>query len=136
MNAQVQIERHLQRLRPILNRETLAVCKLDDAALREVLPDCLCVFRESEGTCALLPARVARDRELSIDEDYRQITLHFTPHLPIPGLAAAVLRELADAGLQGNMISARCHEYILVRERDANLAMQVLHGISNRLHYS
>lgn len=136
MNAQVQFERYLQKLTPIMNREALALCRIDEADLREVLDDCLCVFRESEGVCVLLPSRVARERQLSADGDYRQITLHFANRLPIPGLAAAVVRELADAGLQGDMISARCHEHILVRERDASQAMQILHGISNRLHYS
>ncbi|MFV8782831.1 ACT domain-containing protein [Microbulbifer sp. SA54] len=135
MNAQVQIDRLLQRLTPVLNREALVLCQLDDAKLREVLDECLCVFREREGLCALLPARVASELNLAVEGGYRQITLRFAQYLPVPGLAAAVVRELADAGLQAHLVSAHCHDHILVREHDAEQAMQILYGISNRLHY-
>lgn len=136
MNAQVKIERLLQRLTPILNRNQLVQCHLDEGQLRKFLCDCLCIFREREGICAMLPADIARAHKLTIDGDYRQITLQFSQCLPVPGLAARVVKELADAGLHANVVSARCHEHILVRERDVAQAMQVLHGISNRLQYS
>ncbi|WP_295802380.1 ACT domain-containing protein [uncultured Microbulbifer sp.] len=136
MNAQVQIDRLLQRLSPILNRQQLALCPLEEAQLQDLLGDCLSVFREREGLCALLPAAVARERGLRSDGSYRQITLHCSQQLPVPGLAAAVVRALAEAGLHASMVSARCHEHILVREEDTVSAMQVLNGISNRLQYS
>ena len=136
MNAQVQIERLLQRLSPILNPQPLALCELDEEQLRELLGDCLCVFREREGICALLPLATAQEKGLEISGGYRQITLHFSQCLPVPGLAASVVQELAEAGLHANVVSARCHEHILVREEDMQPAMQVLNGISNRLQYS
>lgn len=136
MNAQVQIERLLQRLSPILNRQALVQCVLDEGQLRELLDECLCVFREREGICALLPEETARKHGLETGGGFRQITLQFSQCLMVPGLAATVVKELAEAGLHASVVSARCHEHILVREEDTQTAMQVLHGISNRLQYS
>ncbi|QKX16607.1 ACT domain-containing protein [Microbulbifer sp. YPW1] len=136
MNAQVKIDQLLQRLTPILNREQLVMCQLDEAQLRTLLQECLCIFREREGICALLPKDVAERESLPEDGSYRQITLQYTGGLQVPGLAATIVRELADAGIQANVVSARCHEHLLVSEHDAKQAMQVLYGISNRLQYS
>lgn len=136
MNAQVKIAQLLQRLTPILNREQLVMCQLDETQLRTLLQECLCIFREREGICALLPKDVAERESLPEDGSYRQITLQYTGGLQVPGLTATIVRELADAGIQANVVSARCHEHLLVSEHDAKQAMQVLYGISNRLQYS
>ncbi|WP_428819700.1 ACT domain-containing protein [Microbulbifer sp. MCCC 1A16149] len=136
MNAQVKIDQLLQRLTPILNREQLVMCQLDETQLRTLLQECLCIFREREGICALLPKDVAERESLPEDGSYRQITLQYTGGLQVPGIAATIVRELADAGIQANVVSARCHEHLLVSEHDAKQAMQVLYGISNRLQYS
>lgn len=136
MNAQVKIDQLLQRLTPILNREPLVMCQLDEARLQALLPECLCFFREREGTCALLPADVAKRDSLPDEGRYRQITLQYSACLQVPGLTGIILRELADAGIQANVVSARHHEHLLVSECDAAHAMQILYGISNRLQYS
>lgn len=136
MNAQVKIDQLLQRLSPILNREHLVMCQLNEEQLREFLGDCLCIFREREGLCALLPRQIAAREHLATLGDFRQITLHFSSCLQVPGLIASVVRELADAGIQANVVSAHHHEHLLVSERDSVHAMQILNGISNRLQYS
>ncbi|WP_105102663.1 ACT domain-containing protein [Microbulbifer pacificus] len=136
MNAQVKIEQLLQRLSPILDRQQLVMCSLTEEQLQTLLAECLCVFREREGLCALLPEQVAKREKLSNVGSFRLITLHFSPCLQVPGVIANVVRELADAGIQANVVSARYHEHILVSEHDAAQAMQILNGISNRLHYS
>ncbi|WGL15287.1 ACT domain-containing protein [Microbulbifer bruguierae] len=136
MNAQVKIDRLLQCLTPLLNREQLAMCLLDERQLQARLQDCLCIFREPEGICALLPREIADREQFTRVGDFRQITLQVSASLLVPGFTARIVCELADAGIHSNVISARCHEHILVSERDAQLAMQVLHGISNRLQYS
>nr|WP_010131144.1 ACT domain-containing protein [Microbulbifer agarilyticus] len=136
MNAQVKIDQLLLRLTPILDREVLGLCVLDEAQLVQHLAHCRCIFREREGITALLPTHLAEQAQLSVSEDYRQITLQFVHGVEAPGLTAIILRELADAGVQANVVSARYHEHILVRARDARHAMQILYGISNRLQYS
>ena len=136
MNAQVKIEPLLLHLSPTLNREQLVMCQLSEDQLRELLSDCLCIFREREGLCALLPRQIAERANLVGVAGYRQITLRFSSSLPVPGLTAIVMRELADAGIAANVVSARYHEHILVSERESAHAMQVLYGISNRLQYS
>lgn len=136
MNAQVKIDQLLLRLTPILNREPLVMCQLEENQLQALLRECLCIFREREGVCALLPKQVAERESLREEGGYRQITLKFSSCLQVPGLTGTILRELADAGIQANVVSARCHEHILVSEHDAAQALQILHGISNRLQYS
>ncbi|MCK7598136.1 ACT domain-containing protein [Microbulbifer sp. CAU 1566] len=136
MNAQVKIDQLLQRLTPILNREPLVMCLLDEQQLQRLLPQCLCIFREREGICALLSKQVAECESLLQEGGYRQITLHFSSCLQVPGLTGTIVRELAEAGIQANVVSARCHEHLLVSEHDAPQAMQILYGISNRLQYS
>lgn len=136
MNAQVKIDQFLQRLTPILHRETLALCQLDERQIRTLLDNCLCVFREHEGICALVPERVAEEEQLPCEGVYRQITLKLSYDQQVMGLAATAVRALAEAGIHANVVSARVHEHILVTDRDASQAMQILHGISNRLQYS
>ncbi|MBB5211825.1 ACT domain-containing protein [Microbulbifer hydrolyticus] len=136
MNAQVKIDQLLLRLTPILNREPLVMCQLDEAQLRALLKECLCIFREREGISALLPKDVAERASLPDEGGYRQITLQYSACLQVPGLTAIVVRELAEAGIQANVVSARCHEHLLVSEHDATQAMQILYGIGNRLQYS
>ncbi|WP_066959635.1 ACT domain-containing protein [Microbulbifer sp. Q7] len=136
MNAQVQIDQLLQRMTPILNRTPLVMCTLDDAQLQQLLHECLCVFREREGVCALLPKEIAEREAIPEDGGYRQITLQYSACLQVPGLTGIIVGELADAGIQANIVSARFHEHLLVSERDAAQAMQILYGISNRLQYS
>ena len=136
MNAQVKIDQLLQRLTPILNREPLVMCPLDERRLPALLAECLCIFREREGICALMPAAVAERESLPDEGRYRQITLQYSACLQVPGLTGIILRELADAGIQADVVSARHHEHLLVGERDAAQAMQILYGISNRLQYS
>lgn len=136
MNAQVKIDQLLQRMTPILNREQLVMCQLEEAQLQTLLRECLCVFREREGICALLPKAVAERESLADEGGYRQITLQYSACLQVPGLSATIVRELADTGIQANVVSARHHEHLLVSEHDAAQAMQVLYGISNRLQYS
>ena len=136
MNAQVKIDQLLQRLTPILNREQLVMCQLSELQLNSLLQECLCVFREREGICALLPKAVAERESLPDEGGFRQITLQYTACLQVPGLTGIIVRELADAGIQANVVSARCHEHLLVSEGDAAHAMQILYGISNRLQYS
>ncbi|WP_231758881.1 ACT domain-containing protein [Microbulbifer elongatus] len=136
MNAQVKIDQLLMRLTPILDRERLGLCNLDEEQLRQLLPECRCIFREREGICALLPRQIAENAKLTVEDDYRQITLHYAAGVQVPGLTAIILRELADAGIPVNVVSARCHEHVLVRDCDSAHAMQILSGISNRLQYS
>lgn len=136
MNAQVKIDQLLQRLTPILNRELLVMCPLEEAQLQALLQECLCVFREREGLCALLPKAVAERESLPDEGGYRQITLQYSACLQVPGLSATIVRELAEAGIQADVVSARYHEHLLVSERDAAQAMKILYGISNRLQYS
>lgn len=136
MNAQVKIDQLLQHLTPVLHQEKLALCLLDEAQLHRLLDHCLCIFREREGICGLLPADIAEAESLDSEGDFRQITLKFAPRLQVPGLAATAVRELAEAGIHANVVSARAHEHILVSDADARHALQVLCGIRNRLQYS
>ncbi|MFD1216689.1 ACT domain-containing protein [Microbulbifer celer] len=136
MNAQVKIDQFLLRLTPVLHREKLALCSLEDHQMRALLDECLCIFREREGLCGLLPEQIAQAEQLTCEGEYRQITLKFSQDLQVPGVAATIVRELAEAGIHANVVSARVHEHILVADRDASQAMQILHGLSNRLQYS
>jgi len=137
MNAQVKIDQFLQHLTPVLHHEKLTLCLLDQAQLHRLLDHCVCVFREREGICALIPAGIADVEGLSSEGAFRQITLKFAPYQQqVPGLAATVVRELAEAGIHASVVSARAHEHILVPDSDASHALQTLYGISNRLQYS
>lgn len=121
---------------PKLQEETYVFCQVSDSRLEEVLAQSLCVFREGEGMSAILPLHLAQHYGMASSVPFRQITLQVFSGLCAVGLTATVARELADAGIVANVVTALRHDHIFVPEDSAERALQLLRGISNRAHYT
>lgn len=136
MNAETRLDKLLQNINPQLQGDSYVFCALDAARLEELLPQCLGVFREREGISAILPHGDAERFGLEASEGFRQITLQVNSSLEAVGLTAAVARELATEGISANVVAALRHDHVFVPEADAERALQILRGLSNRAQYS
>lgn len=111
-------------------------CGLEAERQSELLPYCLCVFREREGMSAILQQEAAERAQLAFDGSFCQITLQVHSSLEAVGLTAAVAGELAEAGISANVVAALRHDHIFVAQEDAERALRLLRGLSNRAQYS
>ncbi|WP_193163585.1 ACT domain-containing protein [Microbulbifer hainanensis] len=136
MNAEVRLEKLLQNIAPHLHGEVYVFCALQSEQLQALVEECLCVFREREGISAILPRAVAEREGLEASRGFCQISLQVYSSLDAVGLTAAVCGELAAAGISANMVAALRHDHVFVPEQDAQRALQLLRGISNRAQYS
>lgn len=136
MNAEVCLEKLLQNIDPQLQDEVYVFCPLPESQLQNLLGDCLCLFREREGLCAILPQSLAEREGLEASGGFRQITLRVYSSLDAVGLTAAVATELANSGISANVVAALHHDHVFVPREQAQQALLLLRGISNRAQYS
>jgi hypothetical protein len=136
MNAEVRLDKLLRELTPQLQREAFVFCSLNEDQQRELLPHCLCLFREREGVSAILPQQTAEQNGLEYEGVFRQLSLQVHSCLQSVGLTAAVASELAAAGISANVVAALHHDHIFVPEASAQQALQLLRGLSNRAQYT
>ncbi|WP_346838350.1 ACT domain-containing protein [Microbulbifer sp. SAOS-129_SWC] len=136
MSAEVRLEKLLQNLDPRLQGETWVFSPMPPHRLAELADQCLCLFREREGACAILPRVAAERAGLEHSGAFRQITLQVHSSLDAVGLTAAVAGELAQTGISANVVAALRHDHIFVPEQDAQRALQVLRGLANRAQYT
>lgn len=136
MNAKVSLAKILRNMCPKLQEEIFVFCQVSDARLEEVLAESLCIFREGEGMSAILPLHLAQQYGIASSAPFRQITLQVFSSLSAVGLTATITRELAEAGIVANVVTALRHDHIFVPEDSAERALQLLRGISNRVHYT
>ncbi len=116
--------------------EVYVFCRIEDSQLSDLLGDCLCIFRECEGLSAILPLSLAERCGLETSGGFRQITLQVFSSLDAVGLTAAIVTELASAGISANVVAALNHDHVFVPQDQAQQALQLLRGICNRAQYS
>ncbi|MFS1523210.1 ACT domain-containing protein [Microbulbifer sp. 2304DJ12-6] len=136
MSAESPSAEILWNMYPRLQEETYVFCQVADARLTDVIANSLCIFREGEGMCVILPQYLARQHGLAASIPFRQITLQILSGFSTIQLTAIVTGALADAGIAANVITALRHDHIFVPEDSAERALQLLCGISNRAHYT
>lgn len=136
MNAETRLDKLLQNINPQLQGESYVFCALEESQLAQLLPACLCIFREREGPSAILPRAEAERAGLEASSAFRQLTLQVHSSLEAVGLTAAVAAELAAAGISANVVAALRHDHVFVPEAEAERALQLLRGLSNRAQYS
>lgn len=132
MNGEVDLQRLLARMSPELGPERWVMIT-DAAGLAvELEQEALGVFREKEGTTLLLNAARAEMAGLATEPCWRLITLSVHSDLQAVGFLAALLPELARAGISINVFSAHFHDHLLVLETQAEEALHILRVLQQR----
>ena len=87
---------------------------------------------ESEGLSLVVNKHLADQAGLSYQGVYKGISLDVHSSLDAVGLTAAFSSELSKAGISANVIAGFYHDHIFVKDSDADKALLVLEGISDR----
>jgi hypothetical protein len=91
----------------------------------------ICLFKEKEGTCYVLPRHIADELHLPYSYVAAWITLNVHSSLEAVGLTAAFAGALANAAISCNVIAAFYHDHIFVKKEDAEKAMAVLQKMAD-----
>lgn len=130
MPGETDLAKLLAGLRPSLDETEYAFATVAPGGK---LPDGiepLGTFREAEGLTVIAPASALENSGLQHTPGWARITLEVHSALSAVGLAAAVSRALADAGISANMIAAYHHDHVFVPLHRAEEALSVLKGLS------
>ncbi len=119
----------LRGLRPHLHDTEYVFCLLPPGASIDALAP-LGMFREQEGTTAILPRAVATAQGLAFTYPCRHITLTIHSSLDAVGMIAAIATRLAEAGISLNPIAAYHHDHLFVPVADAMRAMAALESFA------
>lgn len=126
------LEQLLGAMAPVLHAERLVIISTqEDIPLRRV-GDLLGVFHEGEGTTLVLPVDRVVQMGFLHEPVWRRITLNIHSDLQAVGFLAALLPELARAGISVNVFSAYYHDHLLVPEERAEEAMTLLEALQRR----
>ena len=117
---------------PILDPRRFVFVSIEDDQAEEVLSDAMMLFREAEGTTAIVEEDTACALSLHAMFPCRMITLRVHSALDAVGFLAAILPELAMAGMGVNPVSAFHHDHLFVPAERADDALAVLGGIADR----
>jgi hypothetical protein len=129
--ANAQDTRHAQRPRlPLeLLTDTLAICRLDAGApvprWAEQSSRFLTVSRTAE-ELSITTVQRAVPTEMPCERDYRALRVRGPLPLNLVGVLAAIADPLAEAGLSIFAISTYDTDYILVKARDLEAALETL----------
>lgn len=117
-------------MNPRLAEGEFVFCSLSDDAYEKLSIRPISAFRESEGTSVILLRHDADAEDLNYDFVASMIELQVHSSLQAVGFLAAIARELAQAGVSVNAVSAYYHDYLFVPMERASQAMHILEGMT------
>ena len=126
MNGEKNLKKLLESMRPSLMEGEFVFCTLPDSEVKQVDANCICRFKEEEGTTLILSKTDALKLELPFAYPCRMITLTVHSSLEAVGFLAAIAAKLAEAGISINVISAYYHDHLFVPAEQAEQVMAIL----------
>ncbi|PVB60927.1 ACT domain-containing protein [Labrenzia sp. 011] len=132
MTGETDLVTLISNMRPMLDPEPYVFCTFVSRSIAELAAyDPICLFSETEGVTAILPAERARELGLAEAEWFRRITLTVHSSLEAVGLTAAVATALAAKGISANVVAAFFHDHVFVPEERAEEALQELRNLTD-----
>jgi hypothetical protein len=131
MPGELDLDRILQNLSPVLLEESYAFCTLPDhqyGDLAELSP--LAAVQEPEGLTLVLKAQDAQRENLIFHGLFRCIRLEVHSSLESVGLTARLSTALAEQGISANLIAGAHHDHVLVPKQSAGQALKILQSLS------
>jgi len=130
MSGERDLETLLQTLAPALRSERYVIGSVD--SWPDPLPEgLLATIQEPEGFTVIAPVAEAKGLGLDPSAVFRCIRLDVHSSLEAVGLTAALSARLARHGISANLLAGAHHDHILVPERDAERALEVLEELSS-----
>lgn len=131
MNGETDLSKLIQNMRPLLHPGAYVFTSVKSPAKMEGKA-ILGTFREDEGTTLILEKAKADQLQLPYDFVASWITLQVHSSLEAVGLTAVFSDELARHGISCNVIAGYYHDHLFVAKKDENLAVEVLHALSQK----
>jgi hypothetical protein len=130
MFGETNLERLLAEMEPKLRPETYVFATVPPGADIPAEIDPVMIFREAEGTTLILKEAEADAAGVSGTFRSRMITLEIHSSLDAVGFLAAITRQLADAGIGVNPVSAFFHDHLFVPADRADEAVGLLRQLA------
>jgi hypothetical protein len=121
----------LGNLSPVLLDGTYVFCSVVGARYgdhAELAP--MVTVQEGEGLTLVLKQEQADRAKLAYDGCFRCITLTVFSDLQAVGLTAAVAARLAERGISANVVAGYHHDHVMVPEKRAGEALELLSAFS------
>ena len=132
MSGERDLAKLLQNMKPEMHEDVFVFCSISSDQTIPVTLNPVHIFREREGTTLVMRRAEAESAALPYQFASRLITLTVHSSLEAVGLLAAVTRQLAEAGISVNAVSAFYHDHLFVPERRADEALQLLQDIARQ----
>lgn len=126
MRGEKDLQKLLATMKPDLQAGEYIFCTVSPEFLEQLSVQPIGWFREAEGTTLILERNIAEQAGLSYTFVSRMITLTVHSSLEAVGFLAAITRELADAGISVNPVSAYYHDHLFIPANKVEQAMQLL----------
>jgi uncharacterized protein len=130
MAGEVDLEKLLGSMAPVLRAEEYVFCTLPPDARLPEGADPFATIREDEGLTLVVDRRHANG--LACSAPFRAITLTVHSSLDAVGFIAAVTRALADMEIPANVVAGYHHDHVLVPAERAEEALRVLKALARR----
>jgi hypothetical protein len=129
MTGEKDLDKLIETINPKLQPGEYVFCTVEEIGM--VPPaDSILIFRENEGITVIVRKEIADKLGLNYSFVAAWITLTVHSSLEAVGLTAAFSKALAENGVSCNVVAAFYHDHLLVRQRDAAKAMEILNGFS------
>ena len=129
MKASKDLHSLLKQLNPKLHNNTYCYV-FSPEANEKYSTASFCVVNEKEGVTYIMPQEKADALGLHYSFIGKLITLQVFSDLEAIGLTMAVSTTLTKAGIPCNVIAGYHHDHIVVPEKKAEQAMQLLNSLS------
>ena len=130
MSGECDLAKLLQNMKPEMHEDVFVFCSISSDQTTPATLNPVQIFREREGTTLVMRRAEAESAALPYQFASRLITLTVHSSLEAVGLLAAVTRQLAEAGISVNAVSAFYHDHLFVPERRADEALQLLQDMA------
>ena len=129
MDGEKKLDILLKSMKPALNSGEFVFCTIKDFTTVDI-NDAVLIFKEAEGTTAIVKKEIADKCQLEYSFVASWITLTVHSSLSAVGLTAAFSNALSEAGISCNVVAAYYHDHIFVDKMDAEKAMRILNAFS------
>ena len=132
MSGETNLDRLLQSIQPILDREEYVFCSINNYDNSYSYLDFIGLFKEKEGTTLILEKDRADAAGLSYTAVFALITLSVHSSLEAVGFIAAITNKLAKHNISVNPVSAYYHDHLFVPVSHARETIVLLHEFSKQ----
>ncbi|WP_035990662.1 ACT domain-containing protein [Leptolyngbya sp. KIOST-1] len=130
MAGETNLNQLLATMQPMQRQGEYVFCTLPADQVGTLTSQTIGLFHEDEGLTLMLLRSQADAAGLPYDAVFAMITLTVHSSLEAVGFLAAIATQLASHGISVNPVSAFYHDHLFVPVAQAELALALLHELS------